>query len=151
MKNALVFLTVFALVLGAALGTFYITQNKTAQAATGGSTVLPSEPPAQRQFYPTIVMMGEEGKETHRWLGSFVAKVGDTVTLQVKNADIECTENPHGFALPAYGISVQEIPPGTDKTFTFTATKAGIFDFKCANEKCELDHDQQLGQLIVLP
>lgn len=105
-------------------------------------------PPETRQFSVVMKMLGDEENEHHRWLpATLVANVGDTVILRVTNADSDAT---HGFALAAYDIFEENLPPGETMSFTFTPRAPGIFLFSCALPGCADDHGDQAGQLIVL-
>lgn len=153
MKNLLAFLLAFSLVVALGAGVFVLTQEPAHASPGGAQSVFPATPPAEQQFTLTMLMFGQE-EEVHRWVpGTLFARVGDNITLRVKNEDRDCAEEgyPHGFALPAFGIDVPEVPGGEELTFTFTTDQPGIFDFKCANSDCGEDHDRQTGQLVVLP
>lgn len=150
MKNAVVFLLAFIVVLGSVAGLFYLTEGR-AQAGGVPAQTGPKAPPAQRQLTITMEMFGNEKNETHRWIkDTIVANLGDTLVLTVKNDDLDCADEPHGFTIPAFGVDFPEIQAGDEKTVTVKLTKAGIFDFKCSREECAKDHDRQTGQILVL-
>lgn len=149
MKNFLAFVVGMALVVGVAAGVFYA-----AAPAAGAGRASPAAvaaAPVERQFYPVMLMSGGRSAEIHRWSpGALIANVGDTITLKILNGDVDCVEDPHGFAIAGYGIDIPEIPAGESETVTFVADKPGIFNFACARDDCAEDHGEQVGQLIVL-
>lgn len=69
---------------------------------------------------------------------------GDRVVLHVTSTDVE-----HGFSLATYDI-VETLPAGQTKTITFTADKAGEFNFFCS-VFCGSGHADMRGKLIVNP
>lgn len=149
MKNFLAFVVGMALVVGVAAGVFYAAAPR-AGAGRAEATAVQAAP-VERQFYPVILMSGGRSGEIHRWSpGTLVANVGDTITLQIRNGDLDCADYPHGFAIAGYLIDVPEIPAGQTETVTFVADKPGIFSFTCAKDDCAEDHGEQVGQLIVL-
>ena len=149
MKNLIAFLLAFVVVVGAGVAAFETTQGLAQAAPSSAASLFPSAAPAERHIPITMMMVGNGKNEMHVWLHSTVTvRAGDKVTLEVRNADMDAV---HGFSLPAFGIDDSTITPGEEKTFTFTADKPGIYDFKCARKGCALDHDRQTGQLIVLP
>lgn len=164
MKNFLFLALGVALVLVVAGGVFYLAEP--AVSAKTEATVEKAAPfVATRKFAPALVMVknGEEvsptmtmfeaGKEeVHRWVPStFVANAGDTIILRVKNADVDCAdEPPHGFSMAAFGVDIKEIPAGSEEVITIKADKPGVYTFTCGGENCAKDHGEQSGQLIVL-
>jgi plastocyanin domain-containing protein len=106
-----------------------------------------------------IQEVGEEDAitgEFHRWEPSvLVVNKGDLVVLTVENPRSKY----HGFALPEFGVATPKLEPrGGTATVTFTADKAGTFQFVCSTPfsregdatDCNLDHERQVGYLIVL-
>ena len=106
-----------------------------------------------------IQEVGEEDAitgEFHRWEPSvLVVNKGDTVVLTVENPRSKY----HSFALPEFGAATPALEPrGGTATVTFTADKAGTFQFVCGTPfsregdatDCNLDHERQVGYLIVL-
>ncbi len=99
---------------------------------------------------------GEEGLdgEFHRWEPAvLVVNKGDKVVLTVTNP----RSHAHSFVLPEFGVVTPRLEGrGGTATVEFTADKAGVFQFACGtpwNEAagdCGLDHDYQVGYLIVL-
>ncbi len=105
--------------------------------------------PQERRFSLVLARVGsEETKQVLRWIpGTIAAHVGDTVILNVTNAD---PEGAHGFVLPDANIFIHEIPSGQTVTAQFVAGQSGIYMFSCAMSGCAQDHADQKGQLIVL-
>jgi len=68
--------------------------------------------------------------------------LGEKVQLVITNEDV-----PHGFAIPALGIS-ELLSPGATHTIEFTATERGTFPFFC-NVSCGVGHGGMKGELIV--
>lgn len=68
------------------------------------------------------VREGEEG-----WQPSeiYLTK-GDNVEITFVNGD---DEFPHGFAIPAFGVKTEELPPRGRTTVTFVADRTGTFEF----------------------
>ncbi len=67
---------------------------------------------------------------------------GDTVTIHFYNTH---GDTHHTFTIPAYNLNV-DVAPNQNKTFTFTATQAGIFVFYCT-----FHAPTMRGELIVTP
>jgi plastocyanin len=67
---------------------------------------------------------------------------GDTVTIHFYNTH---GDTHHTFTLPAYNLNV-DVPPNQNKTFSFTATQAGVFIFTCS-----FHAPTMRGELIVSP
>lgn len=94
--------------------------------------------------------------EFHRWEPAvLVAHVGDTIQLTVTNPRSKY----HNFVLPEFGVVTSKLEPrGGTATVEFTADKAGTFQFACGTPfsregsatDCNLDHERQVGYLIVL-
>ncbi len=64
---------------------------------------------------------------TNIWLpASLMVEQGDAVELTIVNK----LKEPHGFVIAALGIE-EVIPPQAQRTVTFTAAKAGIYDYRC--------------------
>ena len=106
-----------------------------------------------------IQEVGEEDAitgEFHRWEPSvLVVNKGDSVVLTVENPRSKY----HSFALPEFSVATPKLEPrGGTATVTFTADKAGTFQFVCSTPfsregdatDCNLDHERQVGYLIVL-
>ncbi len=106
-----------------------------------------------------IQEVGEEDAitgEFHRWEPSvLVVNKGDTVVLTVENPRSKY----HSFALPEFGVTTPKLEPrGGTAMVTFTADKAGTFQFVCGTPfsregdatDCHLDHERPVGYLIVL-
>ncbi len=71
---------------------------------------------------------------------SVFANKGDTVTLKLINK----LDKEHGYQIEAFGIK-EVVGPKASKTFSFRASKAGIFPIKC-----QLHKPHVAGQLVVL-
>ena len=71
---------------------------------------------------------------------------GDEVTVAITNIE-QTTDELHGLGLLDYNINVV-VDPGETKTFTFRATKAGVFPYYCTNF-CSALHQEMQGYLIV--
>ena len=74
--------------------------------------------------------------------GSLRVKKGEQVKLIMTAEDHD-----HGFRLDDFNIN-QKIPKGTTVVVTFTADKAGTFEFHCA-VVCGLGHRGMKGRLVV--
>jgi len=72
-------------------------------------------------------------------------KVGETVELTLKSLDTK-----HGFECKELGIKKVTFESGKPASLTFTATKAGTYEFRCANF-CGMGHGKMKGQIIVSP
>jgi cytochrome c oxidase subunit 2 len=72
-------------------------------------------------------------------------KVGETVELTFNSLDAK-----HGFECKELGIKKVTFENGKPAKVTFTATKAGTYEFKCANF-CGMGHGKMKGQIIVSP
>lgn len=70
---------------------------------------------------------------------------GDKVFLRLMSSD-----NTHGFAFPAYGISGIRVKPGQVKEIEFTADKAGHFSIFC-DIYCGPTHSDMRAKFIVEP
>lgn len=94
--------------------------------------------------------------EFHRWEPSaLVVYKGDTVKLEVSNPRSKV----HSLVLPDFGVVTPELEPrGGTATVEFVADKAGVFQYACGVPydreggalDCDLDHQRQVGYLIVL-
>jgi nitrous-oxide reductase len=71
---------------------------------------------------------------------------GDEVTVAITNIE-QTTDELHGFGLLDYNVNIV-VDPGETKTFTFKATKAGVFPYYCTNF-CSALHQEMQGYLIV--
>lgn len=69
---------------------------------------------------------------------------GKEVNILIRN--IETVS--HGFALPAFGVSVSEIKAGEVVAVRFTPDKEGTFPFMCT-VWCSERHLEMTGELIV--
>ncbi len=92
--------------------------------------------------------------EFHRWEPAvLVVNKGDKVVLTVTNP----RGHAHSLVLPEFGVATPRLEGrGGTATVEFTADKAGLFQFACGTpwdeeaEDCGLDHQYQVGHLIVL-
>ena len=71
---------------------------------------------------------------------------GDEVTVAITNIE-QTTDELHGFGLLDYNINIV-VDPGETKTFTFKATRGGVFPYYCTNF-CSALHQEMQGYLIV--
>jgi nitrous-oxide reductase len=71
---------------------------------------------------------------------------GDEVVVAVTNIE-QTTDELHGLGLLDYNINIV-VDPGETKTFTFRATRAGVFPYYCTNF-CSALHQEMQGYLIV--
>jgi nitrous-oxide reductase len=71
---------------------------------------------------------------------------GDEVTVAITNIE-QTTDELHGFGLLDYNVNIV-VDPGETKTFTFKATKGGVFPYYCTNF-CSALHQEMQGYLIV--
>ena len=72
------------------------------------------------------------------------APFGKEVRILIRN--IETVS--HGFALPDFNISINEIKAGEVKVVKFTPDKKGVFPFMCTIW-CSDEHLHMTGELIV--
>ena len=72
-------------------------------------------------------------------------RVGETVELTLNSLDTK-----HGFECKELGIKKVTFENGKPVSVTLTATKAGTYEFKCANF-CGMGHGKMKGQIIVSP
>ncbi len=90
--------------------------------------------------------------EYHHWNPSvLVVHLGDTVKLKVTNAD----DAIHSLEMVGFAIDTGNLSMDQSTTMTFTANKAGVFEFKCGvpytpPNECVPDHASILGYLVVL-
>ncbi len=75
-------------------------------------------------------------------------KKGDTVVWHLTNVE-QTKDATHGFALPAYNISLS-LEPGETSTVSFEADQDGTFPFYCS-EFCSALHLEMLGYFLVKP
>ena len=72
-------------------------------------------------------------------------KAGETVELTLNSVDTK-----HGFECKDLAIKKVTFEPDTPATVTFTATKPGTYEYKCA-DFCGRGHGKMKGQIIVTP
>lgn len=96
------------------------------------------ENPAQKK---TVAKFGEVYDFAPSTL---VVRQGDHVVINVRNLEAGGDDG-HTFTLPAYSIN-QTIAPLASVKISFTATKAGIFQYYC-----EFHKPWMSGELVVLP
>jgi len=75
-------------------------------------------------------------------------KAGDHVIWHMTNIDTSIDAT-HGFALPAYNITLS-LEPGETATIEFDATEAGTYPFYCT-EFCSALHLEMAGYFLVEP
>jgi cytochrome c oxidase subunit 2 len=73
------------------------------------------------------------------------ARVGETVELTLNSLDAK-----HGFECKELGVQKVTFEKDKPAKVTFTATKAGTYEFKCANF-CGMGHGKMKGQIVVSP
>ncbi|MHB0972344.1 MAG: cupredoxin domain-containing protein [Thermoanaerobaculia bacterium] len=76
--------------------------------------------------------------------GKITAKVGDTVVLRIKSADVT-----HGFSMP--GFVSQRTLTSQEQTITFTANQAGDFIYFCTVPTCGAGHAGMDGTMTIEP
>lgn len=72
-------------------------------------------------------------------------KAGETVELTLNSVDTK-----HGFECKDLAIKKVTFEPDKPATVTFTATKAGTYEYKCA-DYCGRGHGRMKGLIIVTP
>jgi cytochrome c oxidase subunit II len=72
-------------------------------------------------------------------------KAGETVELTLNSVDTK-----HGFECKDLAIKKVTFEPDKPATVTFTATKPGTYEYKCA-DFCGRGHGKMKGQIIVTP
>ncbi|HYF90613.1 MAG TPA: cupredoxin domain-containing protein [Symbiobacteriaceae bacterium] len=147
MRNALVFLATFLVVVGVIFGLYTVVQKPVAVAATsaGSTAQFPDHAPQTQLFTVTAMTIGEH----HRWMpDTIVVRKGDKLRLNVVNGD---PVNIHGLTVAALGLNTNDIKPGESKEVTITANEVGVFSFKCSKTECAPDHNEMAGQIVVLP
>src|SRR5262249_7820334 len=77
---------------------------------------------------------------------SFEVNQGDEVTVAVTNIE-QTTDELHGLGLLDYNVNIV-VDPGETKTFTFKASRKGVFPYYCTNF-CSALHQEMQGYLIV--
>jgi heme/copper-type cytochrome/quinol oxidase subunit 2 len=93
----------------------------------------------------TFTMVAEQVNKSKFWFPSVImVNQGDKVKLVLKN-EIEGADITHGFTLPAFGVT-EVVTRGVPKTVTFTADKAGIFNYWCQLHPAHIG-----GELLVIP
>lgn len=73
----------------------------------------------------------------------FVVDQGDTVTLTIRNGDVQ-----HGFFLERYAEDFDGIPGG-GRTRTFVANQPGTFTYFCTISSCGTGHGAMFGTFTV--
>ena len=72
-------------------------------------------------------------------------KMGETVELTASSIDAK-----HGLECKELGINKITFEPGKPATVTFTASRAGTYEFKCAHH-CGMGHSRMKGEIAVVP
>lgn len=72
-------------------------------------------------------------------------KAGESVELTLNSVDTK-----HGFECKDLGIKKVTFENGKPATVTFTATKPGTYEFKCA-DYCGSGHRRMKGEIVVTP
>ena len=107
-------------------------------ALNAGSRAAQNQPPQSRKIEVTA-------KKYEFDMSRIEAKVGETVELTLNSLDTK-----HGFECKDLGIKKVTFEQGKPATVTFTAAKAGTYEFKCANF-CGMGHGRMKGQIVVVP
>jgi heme/copper-type cytochrome/quinol oxidase subunit 2 len=83
--------------------------------------------------------------ENGNWYpGKIKVSEGEEVRIQIRNIDTVT----HGFTLPDFSVSIDELKAGEVKIVKFTPDKKGTFPFMCT-VWCSENHLQMRGELIV--
>lgn len=81
-----------------------------------------------------------------------VVRRGDTVRMRVMNQSLFS----HEIEIVGLGVRTKELAGGDADEVTFTATRSGIFEYRCvlpynpATGTCAPDHDKMIGHLVVI-
>lgn len=78
--------------------------------------------------------------------GFFVVDKGDRVTLKIH----DLKGDKHIIEVPAFGVKETQIVRGEEKTITFVANKAGVFEIKCTNHVNLEKEGPMVGYLYVM-
>ena len=77
--------------------------------------------------------------------GRIEVKVGETVEIAATSLDSK-----HGFECKDLKIEKVTFEPNKPATIRFTASRAGTYQFKCANY-CGSGHGRMKGEIVVAP
>ena len=89
----------------------------------------------------TIVLVNYEINGVKQWNpGTIIVKAGEEVELELRNV----AKGPHGFMIPAFGIT-KVIKANETQKITLKADKKGLYEMKCHMHKAHVG-----GQLLVL-
>jgi len=81
-----------------------------------------------------------------------VVRRGDVVRMRVMNQSLFS----HAIEIGGVGVRTRELAGGDAEELTFTARRAGIFEYRCilpynpATGTCSPDHERMIGHLVVL-
>lgn len=77
--------------------------------------------------------------------GFLVVDKGDRVTLKIH----DLKGDKHIIEIPAFGVKETQILRGEEKTISFVADKAGVFEIKCTNHLDAKKEGPMVGYLYV--
>jgi len=80
---------------------------------------------------------------------TFTVNQGDVVTINVTVSSSDGSSAGHGLLMETYVEPGINVPRGTTKTVTFTATTPGTFAFVCTRPTCGAGHSNMFGQMVV--
>lgn len=123
--------------------------------APAGPVVSPTVPAASIDLSMLITGRGAIGGPAQHHLYDpqmLAVRRGDRITLRVLNQ----SHFRHGIELVGLGVRTKELNGGEPDEITFTAERAGIFEYRCyipynpATGDCSPDHETMVGHLIVI-
>lgn len=88
-------------------------------------------------------------KEIERYAfdpGFLVVNKGDRVTLKIH----ALKGDKHIVNVPAFGVEEKQVLRGEEKTISFVASKAGVFEIKCTNHVDAKKEGPMVGYLYVM-
>lgn len=128
MRKELFALTVVFIIFVAFPASLFAYQTWLTRAPDGRVIALTANAPANGGWQPDTIRVN----------------VGERVRLQISATDVV-----HGFEIPAFGLTVDEILPGHVEQVEFVATRAGRFPFACTRW-CSADHWRMRGTIEVI-
>jgi cytochrome c oxidase subunit 2 len=99
--------------------------------------------PAISQDKPEIREIELKAKKYQFTPNKIAVALNETVRFKITAEDAE-----HGFEIQGVKDSCVEIKKGETATVTYTAAKAGTFEFKCCHF-CGLGHGRMKGSIVV--
>ena len=79
----------------------------------------------------------------------FSVNQGDAVTININVPSNDPSTIGHGMRMDTYVDNGVNVPRGSSRTITFTATTAGTFPWICTQPTCGTGHTSMFGQMIV--